>query len=150
MSEDGKTKTPGSQPVRTVTDDLDIAIAISHPPWGLYMVWELLAYLSLIRCGMGGLSRAVLFNRYGNKATLIGWAIAVFILTASGPLFVTSRIFDNPAPNNRPRWSDFDFLRERVFWVLLTATIVQGLVNYMPSLCLPSLITLARAIGQPL
>ena len=130
------------------------------------------ACLTLIRCGMGGLSGAILppiyevcLNRYGHKATLIGMAIAVFILTASGLFFVTSRVpADNPS---KPKWSDFDFLRKPLFWVLLTATAAQGLAHYMPSLYLPSyaidigissaqgsllvsLINLAQAIGQPL
>ncbi|KAL9012050.1 MAG: hypothetical protein Q9173_003153 [Seirophora scorigena] len=123
-------------------------------------------------CGMGGLSGAVLppiyetcLNNYGHKATLIGWAIAVFILTASGLLFVTSRVPDDNPP--KPKWSDFDFLRKPLFWVLLTATVIQGLAHYMPSLYLPSyaidmglssakgsllvsLINVAQAIGQPL
>ena len=124
------------------------------------------------RCGMGGLSGAVLpplytvcLDRYGYKTTLIGWAIAVFILTASGLLGITSRVPTTDAP--KPKFSDFDFLRKPLFWVLLTATIIQGLAHYMPSLYLPSyaldmglssakgsllvtLINLAQAIGQPL
>ena len=121
---------------------------------------------------MGGLSGAVLppiyevcLKNYGHKATLIGWAIAVFIITASGLLVVDSRVPDDNPP--KPKWSDFDFVRKPLFWVLLTATIVQGLAHYTPSLYLPSyaidmgipsakgsllvsLINLAQAIGQPL
>ncbi|KAL8912811.1 MAG: hypothetical protein Q9171_002269 [Xanthocarpia ochracea] len=122
--------------------------------------------------GMGGLSGAILppifevcLDRYGHKATLIGMAIAVFILTAFGLFFVTSRVPDDNPP--KPKRSDFDFLRKPLFWVLLTATAAQGLAHYMPSLYLPSyaidmgllsaqgsllvsLINLAQAIGQPL
>lgn len=92
---------------------------------------------------MGGLSGAVLppvfeacLNRYGHKGTLIGWTIAVFILTAFGLFFATSRVPDDHPP--KPKWSDFDFLRKPLFWVLLTANVSQGLPHYMPSLYLPS------------
>ncbi|KAL8920957.1 MAG: hypothetical protein Q9208_005983 [Pyrenodesmia sp. 3 TL-2023] len=121
---------------------------------------------------MGGLSGAVLpplfdacLNRYGHRGTLIGWAIAVFVLTAFGLFFVNSRVPDDNPP--KPKWSDFDFLRKPLFWVLLTATVIQGLAFFMPSLYLPSyatdvglssaqgfllvsLINLSQAIGQPL
>ncbi len=121
---------------------------------------------------MGGLSGAILppiytasLERYGYKATLIGWAIAVFILTDSGLLCITSRV--PPIKPPRPRTSDFEFLRKPLFWVLLTATILQGLAHYVPSIYLPSyaldmgltptkgallvsLLNLATAFGQPL
>ena len=121
---------------------------------------------------MGGLSGAVLpplyticLDRYGYKATLIGWSIAVFILTASGLLGITSRLPPTQAP--KPKRSDFEFLQKPLFWMLLTATTIQGLAHYMPSLYLPSyaidmglssakgsllvsLLNLAQAIGQPL
>ena len=121
---------------------------------------------------MGGLSGAVLppiyttcLERYGYKATLIGWAIAVFILTALGLSFIRSRL---PSPKTaKPSTSDFDFLRKPLFLVLLTATVIQGLAHYVPSIYLPSygldfgltptqgallvsLLNLATAFGQPL
>ena len=121
---------------------------------------------------MGGLSGAILppiytasLERYGHKATLVGWAIAVLILTTSGLLCISSRV--PPAETSKPATSDFDFLRKPLFWVLLTATIVQGLAHYVPSIYLPSyaldigstpsigallvsLLNLATAFGQPL
>ncbi|KAL8782483.1 MAG: hypothetical protein Q9195_009632 [Heterodermia aff. obscurata] len=124
------------------------------------------------RCGTGGLSGAVLpplytfcLDRHGYKATLIGWSIASFVLTASGLLSITPRLPPTQAP--KPKFSDFEFLQKPLFWILLTATAIQGLANYMPSLYLPSyaidmglssakgsllasLLNLAQAIGQPL
>ena len=109
----------------------------------------------------------VCLDKYGYKATLIGWAIAVFILTASGLKGITSRDPTGTVDAPKPTFSDFDFLRKPLFWVLLTATIIQGFAHYMPSLYLPSyaidvglspakgslmvtMVNLAQAIGQPL
>ena len=125
-----------------------------------------------IRCGMGGLSGAVLpplyttcLDKYGYKATLIGWSFACLILTVSGLLGITSRVPRKKAP--KPTTKDFDFVQKPLFWILLVATIIQGLAHYLPSLYLPSyaldmglssaegsllvsLLNLAQAIGQPL
>lgn len=121
---------------------------------------------------MGGLSGAVLpplynvcLNRFGYKATLVGWAVAVLILTTCGLLCIRPRTTEYRSP--KPRRSDFDFFRKPLFWVILTATIIQGLAHYVPSIYLPSyaldmrlsssegallvsLLNLATAIGQPL
>lgn len=67
----------------------------------------------------------------------------------------------------KPALSDFNFGRKPLFWVLLTATMIQGLAHYVPSIYIPSyaldvgltstkgalllsLLNLATAIGQPL
>ena len=121
---------------------------------------------------MGGLSGAVLpplyttcLDKYGYKATLIGWSFACLILTVSGLLGITSRVPPKQAP--KPTTKDFDFVQRPLFWILLLATIIQGLAHYLPSLYLPSyaldmglssaegsllvsLLNLAQAIGQPL
>ncbi|KZF24039.1 MFS general substrate transporter [Xylona heveae TC161] len=125
-------------------------------------------------CGAGGLSGAVLppifsisLERYGPKATLIGWGIASFILTASALFCIKGRT--PPPPRSKPSLSDFDFITKNP-WMLLafvTAQWVQAIAHYLPSTYLPqiatdygihptkaatltSLINAATAIGQPL
>lgn len=121
---------------------------------------------------MGGLSGAILpqiftstLTKYGYKTTLIGWAIAVFILTFPGLLFIKSRLPLASAPKPKP--SDFAFIRKPLFWILLLGTIIQALAYDVPSTFLASyaldfgigprkgsllvsLLNLATAIGQPL
>ena len=95
------------------------------------------------RCGMGGLSGAVLpplyttcLDKCGYKATLIGWFFACLTLTVSGLLGITSRV--PPKQASKPTTKDFDFVRRPRFWILLLTTIIQGLAHYLPSLYLPS------------
>lgn len=122
-------------------------------------------------CGAGAAAGAGLppvysfcLNKYGYKATLIGWGLCTFVITAFGLLFVHSRTPPEKAP--KPSRSDFDFILQPLFLVFLAATLVQALGYYAPSNYLPSigadfgltaqqgallnsLINLAQAIGQP-
>ncbi|KAL1854493.1 hypothetical protein Daus18300_011414 [Diaporthe australafricana] len=122
-------------------------------------------------CGAGAAAGAGLppvytlcLNKYGYKATLIGWGICTFVITSFGLLFVHSRTPPEKAP--KPSRSDFDFIRRPLFLVFLAATLAQALGYYAPSNYLPSigadfgltdqqgallnsLINLAQAIGQP-
>lgn len=104
-------------------------------------------------------------DRYGYKVTLIGWAIVTFLVTSLGLFCIHPRVPVVIVPT--PSRKDFDFLQKPLFYIILLATIVQGLAHYGPSLYLPSfgadfgltptqgallvsLLNLAQAIGQPL
>ena len=123
-------------------------------------------------CGAGAAAGAglppvytVCLNKYGYKVTLIGWGLVTFVVTTFGLLFVHPRTPPEKAP--KPTRNDFDFLRKPLFLICLTATFVQALAHYGPSVYLPSigadfgltntqgallvsLVNLAQAIGQPL
>lgn len=123
-------------------------------------------------CGAGAAAGAglppvytVCLNKFGYRATLIGWGLISFIITASGLLLMHPRTPAEKAP--KPNRHDFDFLRKPLFLVFLTATVVQAVAHYGPSTYLPSigadfglseaqgamlvsLLNLAQAIGQPL
>ena len=123
-------------------------------------------------CAMGGLCGAALpplfivcLDAFGYRPTLIGWAVAVLIFVSLAILCIRPRTNVSVAP--RPRMSDFNFLRSPLFWVLFTATLAQGLGQYIPSIYIPlyavdiglaptsgalllSLLNLAEAIGMPL
>jgi predicted MFS family arabinose efflux permease len=121
---------------------------------------------------MGGLFGAILppiftqcLERFGFRATLIGWAICVIISTGAGATCVRPRLpYCSPV---KPSTSDFGFLRKPLFWILSIATVIQGLAHYVPSIYLPScaldfhmsaaqgslilsMLNVATAIGQPL
>ncbi|KAK2759175.1 hypothetical protein FQN54_003275 [Arachnomyces sp. PD_36] len=123
-------------------------------------------------CGAGAAAGAglppvysVCLNKYGHKATLIGWGLVTLVVTTLGLIFVHPRTPAEKAP--KPRREDFNFLRKPLFLVFLTATFVQAMAHYGPSVFLPSigadfglsdaqgslivsLLNLAQAIGQPL
>jgi hypothetical protein len=123
-------------------------------------------------CGAGAAAGAglppiytVCLNRFGYRATLIGWGLISFIVTASGLALMHPRTPPEKAP--KPTRHDFDFLRKPLFLVFLTATVIQAVAHYGPSTYLPSigadfglsdaqgamlvsLLNLAQAIGQPL
>ena len=107
----------------------------------------------------------VCLNKFGYKATLIGWAVTVLVLLICGLFCIQPRT--NYYQTLKPTRSDFNFSRKPLFWVLATATIIQGLAQHVPSVYLPSyahdmslsssegallvsLLNLASAIGQPL
>ena len=121
---------------------------------------------------MGGLFGAILppiftqcLERFGFRATIIGWAICVILSTGAAATCVRSR-FPSCSPI-KPSTSDFGFLRKPLFWILSIATVIQGLAHYVPSIYLPScaldfqmspaqgslilsMLNVATAIGQPL
>ncbi|KZF18808.1 MFS general substrate transporter [Xylona heveae TC161] len=123
-------------------------------------------------CGAGGLSGAVLppifsvcLERYGHKATLVGWGIASFVLTASALLSIRART--PPPPRSKPSFKDFDFFKNPVAFIFIACQFIQATAHYLPSTYLPqiatdygisatkaatltSLINVATAIGQPL
>ncbi|KAI1321508.1 major facilitator superfamily domain-containing protein [Xylariaceae sp. FL0255] len=125
-----------------------------------------------IICGAGAAGGAgfppaytVALNKYGYKATLIGFGLITFVVTALGLLLVKSRT--PPEKAIKPTWQDVDFVRKPLFLVFLASTLVQGIAHYGPSAYLPSigvefglsntqgallvsLLNLAQAIGQPL
>jgi predicted MFS family arabinose efflux permease len=95
----------------------------------------------------------------------MGRGLVTFFVTSFGLLFVHPHMPAEKAP--KPMRSDFDFLRKPLFLIFLTATIVQALAHYGPSVYLPSigadfcltstqgallvsLVNLAQAVGQPL
>lgn len=107
----------------------------------------------------------VCLNKFGYKATLVGWGLISFIITGSGLLLMHPRTPPEKAP--KPNRHDVDFLRKPLFLVFLTATVIQAVAHYGPSTYLPSigadfglsdtqgamlvsLLNLAQAIGQPL
>jgi predicted MFS family arabinose efflux permease len=121
---------------------------------------------------MGGLFGAILppiftflLERFGFRATMIGWSVVVIVSTGAGAACVKSRT-PNQTPI-KPSTSDFGFLRKPLFWILSVATVVQGLAHYVPTIYLPSyaadfqmtpaqgsmvlsMLNVATAIGQPL
>jgi predicted MFS family arabinose efflux permease len=121
---------------------------------------------------MSGLFGAILppiftqcLEKFGFRATLIGWAICVIISTGAGATCVRSRL--TCCSPVKPSTSDFGFLRKPLFWILSIATVIQGLAHYVPSIYLPScaldfhmsaaqgsltlsMLNVATAIGQPL
>lgn len=123
-------------------------------------------------CGAGAAAGAglppvytVCLNKFGYKATLIGWGLVTFVVTTLGLLVIHPRTPPEKAP--KPTRHEFDFLRKPLFLIFLTATFVQALAHYGPSVFLPSigsdfgltdtqgsllvsLLNLAQAIGQPL
>ncbi|KAG8157997.1 hypothetical protein KVR01_012269 [Diaporthe batatas] len=125
-----------------------------------------------IICGAGAAAGAglppiytVCLNKYGAKATLIGWGFITFVVTSIGLLMMQPRT--PPERALKPERSDVDFLRKPLFLIFLTATFAQALAHYGPSTYLPSmaadfgltsvqgsllvtLLNLAQAIGQPL
>ncbi|KUI59804.1 putative transporter ESBP6 [Cytospora mali] len=125
-----------------------------------------------IICGAGAAAGAglppvytVCLNKYGYRATLVGWGLVTFVVTAIGLLMMQPRTPPEKAP--KPTSSDVDFLRQPLFLVFLAATFAQALAHYGPSTYLPSigadfgltsyqgsllvtLLNLAQAIGQPL
>jgi predicted MFS family arabinose efflux permease len=78
----------------------------------------------------------VCLEKYGYKATLIGWGLITFVVTTLGLLCVHPRA--PPAKAPKPTRHDFDFLRKPLFLIILLATIVQALAHYGPSVYLPS------------
>ncbi|KAH0284072.1 MFS general substrate transporter [Aureobasidium namibiae CBS 147.97] len=105
-------------------------------------------------------------NRYGYKATLIGWGIITFIVTSLGLLCIRPRLPVSAKPPS-PSRKDFEFAKKPLFLIMLIATMIQAAAHYGPSLYLPSfgadfalspaeaamlasLLNLAQAIGQPL
>ncbi|KAI1078399.1 major facilitator superfamily domain-containing protein [Whalleya microplaca] len=125
-----------------------------------------------IICGAGAAAGAglppvytVCLNQYGYKSTLFGWGLVTFTVTSLGLLLVHPRTPPKKTPS--PTRHDFDFLRKPLFLVFLTATVVQALAHYGPSVYSPSigadfgltytqgallvsLLNLAQAVGQPL
>lgn len=123
-------------------------------------------------CGAGAAAGAglppiytVCLNKYGAKATLVGWGLITFVFTSIGLLMMQPRT--PPERALKPNRSDVDFLRKPLFLIFLTATFAQALAHYGPSTYLPSmgadfgltsvqgsllvtLLNLAQAIGQPL
>lgn len=121
---------------------------------------------------MGGLYGAILppiftacLEKFGFRATLIGWAITVVISTGAGVACVQYRY--PTCTLIKPSSSAFGFLRKPLFWILSVATVVQGLAHYVQSIYLPScaldfqlsatkgslilsMLNVATAIGQPL
>ena len=106
-------------------------------------------------------------NKFGYTATLLGWAIAFVVLSTIGILCIRPRLPASEAQTAVPKARDFAFVRKPLLWVLLAATMVQALAQFVPSTYMPSysldvglsptlgslllsLLNLGEAIGQPL
>ncbi|KAH8589931.1 major facilitator superfamily domain-containing protein [Bisporella sp. PMI_857] len=112
---------------------------------------------------------AICLTKYGSRATLLGWTIAIFVLITLSILCIQPRIpISVPGPqNSAAKLATFPFLRQPLFWILVTATVIQGLIHDLPGVYLPSyctdthlsntqgalvlsMLNLASAIAQPL
>ena len=106
-------------------------------------------------------------NNFGYTATLLGWAIAFTMLSTIGILCIRPRLLASEAQPAVPKARDFAFMRTLLFWILLAATMVQALAQFVPSTYMPTysldvglsptlgsllltLLNLGEAIGQPL
>jgi len=94
--------------------------------------------------------------RYGRKVTLLSLVCqlslfrlpsltalqGIALLVLIGPCFPFLRPRLPVTQNTPSRWSShdgyFNFLYSRIFWILMSATVVQSLGNFMPFLYLPS------------
>lgn len=106
-------------------------------------------------------------NKFGYTITLLGWAIAFTTLSTMGILCIKPRLPASEAQPAIPKARDFAFVRKPLLWILLAATMVQALAQFVPSTYIPSysldvglsptlgslllsLLNLGEAIGQPL
>ena len=76
-------------------------------------------------------------ERFGYKATLIGWSLIVLLLTSISLLCIKPRL-PVLAKAPKPTFCDFNFARKPLFWILFVATTAQGLAHYVPSIYIPS------------
>ena len=81
-------------------------------------------------------------NKYDFRSVLRAWAVALFLLTAPLLHFVKPRL--PLSQTSQPRPFDFGFLKTPTFGILQTASTIQGLGFFLPSIYLP---TYARSIG---
>ena len=73
---------------------------------------------------------------FGFRAIIRAWAILFVLLTAPFIYYVKPRL---PVPRTSgPSHVSFTFLGTRIFWVLQTGNIIQGLGYFIPSVYLPS------------
>ncbi|THU95509.1 MFS general substrate transporter [Dendrothele bispora CBS 962.96] len=83
-----------------------------------------------------------LLEKYGRKVTLLSLGITLFILIGPCFFFLKPRLPVPQSQDTKPkRWFSrkyFRFLYLRTFWILLSATMVQSLGNFMPFLYLPN------------
>ena len=110
---------------------------------------------------------AFCLNNFGSTATLLGWAIVFTTLSTIGILCIKPRLPASEALPAVPKARDFAFVRKPLLWILLAATMVQALAQFVPSTYIPSycldiglsptlgslllsLLNLGEAIGQPL
>ncbi|KIK69035.1 hypothetical protein GYMLUDRAFT_35076 [Collybiopsis luxurians FD-317 M1] len=83
-----------------------------------------------------------LLSKYGQKVTLLALAISIAILVIPCFLFLKPRLPVSRAVSV-PKLND-QFMRSRVFWILVVFNILQGLGNFIPYIYLP---TFASSLG---
>ncbi|KAL7926456.1 major facilitator superfamily domain-containing protein [Trichoderma austrokoningii] len=90
--------------------------------------------------GLGGftipLVLEALLSRYGFRATLRIWAVALFVLTMPLVCFVKPRL--PPAMTAHIRPLDWGFMRTRVFAVYQLGNVVEGMGFFLPGIFLPT------------
>ena len=109
----------------------------------------------------------ICLNNFGYTTTLLGWAIGFTTLSIIGILCIKPRLPVSEALPAVPKARDFAFVHKPLLWILLAATMVQALAQFVPSAYIPSycldiglsptlgsllltLLNLGEAIGQPL
>ncbi|RDW82711.1 MFS general substrate transporter-9 [Coleophoma cylindrospora] len=87
-----------------------------------------------------------LLHRFGPKATLQTWAVAVAVLSTPLLFFLKPRIPLSTSGSRNPRPLSFGFLKHATFWELQLGCIVQAFGYLLPQTYIPSY---AHALGIP-
>ena len=85
-----------------------------------------------------------LLDRFGLRATLVGWAVTSAILILPTLFFLRRRVPWDAAPRVQPL--KFGFLRHWPFWMMQVGIVIQAVGYLMPQTYLASY---ASAIGLP-
>ncbi|KAM0476997.1 hypothetical protein ACHAPX_005955 [Trichoderma viride] len=90
--------------------------------------------------GLGGftipLVLEALLNRYGFRATLRIWAVALFVLTMPLVYFVKPRL--PPAMTAHIKPLDWSFMKTRVFAIYQLGNVIEGMGFFLPGIFLPT------------
>jgi cyanate permease len=108
---------------------------------------------------------AICLQKYGAKATLIGWGLCSLMITSVGLFCIRPRT--TTVVQEKAARRDISFVRKPFFLLMLAATILQAFAHYAPRIYLPSfgqdyglsatqasllstVLNLAQAVAQPL
>ncbi|KAI1335853.1 major facilitator superfamily domain-containing protein [Xylariaceae sp. FL0016] len=86
---------------------------------------------------------SILLDRFGQRTTLIGWAIFIAVIISGGILTVRSRPFSDPGHTGGTQeasssWRPF---KRPLFWLFVLSMTLQSLANNLPANYLPSYAT---------
>jgi MFS family permease len=99
-------------------------------------------------CGAGGViipfALDWVLRTYGFRTALRTWAVVAVVLTTPALFFMKPRLPVRHHTNVGPQKVEFGYLKSRTFWILQSASIIQGLGFFLPSVYLSSF---AQAVG---